>query len=449
MVKAELKESVLKKLSEASLYGNLGLFIGAGFTKAICEEELFQTHKGVLSWRELLEKVCYHYELDFDDLFNRNYSYPQLASQIAEKLSKKNSSSIETAITDIKNYIAELVNWYPPTDRVEVYREFFHKINPAWIITTNYDLVLEIILAEKGRTINPYEPLITKKGIIPIYHIHGTRINPSEIIITQEDYVKLFRPNEYRMNKLTLLLSESTTLFLGYSLGDVNVLTALDWSSKVYEFERDKNFPSLKAQVIISKQPTDTSYLKNEISILEYNNLDTFFQELVKMVKGDAKYEEELNNTLNDNFEMLQDADEYYIRMYVEDKNQQISYVETVIKYSDKLLNIYILFLNKCFSYLWEKTEPNGAFDAYDDLLKFILNHLGVKSIKEYPISLTLYFFTELARVSRFVGGGKGESWPAEKTWYARKQKLGKDLIKELRIYADQNSRYELKKLLK
>jgi len=48
-------------------------------------------------------------------------------------------------------------------------------------------------------------------------------------IIVQEDYVGQFRPTEYRQIKMALMIKESTMLIIGYGLGDVNVLTALDW----------------------------------------------------------------------------------------------------------------------------------------------------------------------------------------------------------------------------
>ena len=53
-----------------------------------------------------------------------------------------------------------------------------------------------------------------------MFHLHGVRTNPKEIIIAQEDYITLFRPSEYRQMKLALTIKESTTLFLGYGLGE-------------------------------------------------------------------------------------------------------------------------------------------------------------------------------------------------------------------------------------
>ncbi len=51
--------------------------------------------------------------------------------------------------------------------------------------------------------------------------MHGIRTSPNSIIISQEDYISLFRPNQYRQQKLSLSIKESTTLIIGYGLGDV------------------------------------------------------------------------------------------------------------------------------------------------------------------------------------------------------------------------------------
>ena len=66
-------------------------------------------------------------------------------------------------------------------------------LSPTWIITTNYDLVLETLLTGKCKSLSPTNYLSAPRNIIPIYHFHGTRLDPNSIIVTQEDYIPLFR----------------------------------------------------------------------------------------------------------------------------------------------------------------------------------------------------------------------------------------------------------------
>ena len=61
--------------------------------------------------------------------------------------------------------------------------------------------------------------------------------------------MRLFRPSQYRQIRLALTIKESTTCLLGYSLGDVNVLTALDWSKNVFR-ESKGNYPHEVVQIL-------------------------------------------------------------------------------------------------------------------------------------------------------------------------------------------------------
>jgi len=50
----ETREDVLRFISKSVSYGNLGLFIGTGFSKAVLNDDFLQI---ALSWGELLEKA--------------------------------------------------------------------------------------------------------------------------------------------------------------------------------------------------------------------------------------------------------------------------------------------------------------------------------------------------------------------------------------------------------
>src|ERR1700733_16221444 len=80
------REEVLKFLFNSSCYGNLGLFIGAGFTKAI-----FSTEKKniALSWGELLEAAAKEMGVDLTKLKGDGVSYPELASLLCDTHAKK------------------------------------------------------------------------------------------------------------------------------------------------------------------------------------------------------------------------------------------------------------------------------------------------------------------------------------------------------------------------
>lgn len=229
--KTPTRPEVLEFISSAASYGNLGLFVGAGLSKAVLNDDLVEI---ALSWGQLLERASAKLDVEYSEISKEGISYPEIASRICQAYASLNGISFPQAVRRLKASIAELTCWYPNQERRELFAGYLNALSPTWIITTNYDLVIEAILTGNSIPLGPNDQLTSRKDIVPVYHLHGRRTNPGELIIVQEDYVSLFRPNEYRQIKLALTVKESTTLIVGYALGDVNVLTALDWSQNVF-----------------------------------------------------------------------------------------------------------------------------------------------------------------------------------------------------------------------
>lgn len=96
-------------------------------------------------------------------------------------------------------------------------------IRPHAIITTNYDLSLEVIF-------DGYYP-VTGQQIIKyntnsfgeIFHIHGDVSDPSTIVLTQKDYDEWHEKKKYVSAKLLTYFAEHPVFIFGYGLGDPNV----------------------------------------------------------------------------------------------------------------------------------------------------------------------------------------------------------------------------------
>jgi hypothetical protein len=98
----------------------------------------------------------------------------------------------------------------------------------------------------------------------------------------------LFRPSEYRQVKLALTVRESTTVILGYGLGDVNVFTALDWSQNVFRLDKSR-YPRDVIQIIKNENPANDPYRdENGIMIVETESLSDFFEEFIPIREVDA-----------------------------------------------------------------------------------------------------------------------------------------------------------------
>src|SRR3989344_2025312 len=220
----------------------------------------------------------------------------------------------------LQRAIASLTCWYPDREKRKQFGAYLEALSPAWVITTNYDLVIESLLTGKSIPLGPNDLLTNPRGIVPVYHLHGVRTNPEEIIITQEDYVSLYRPNEYRQIKLALTVKESTTLLIGYGLGDVNVLTALDWSNNVFLSEK-RDYPHEVIQVLRTENPKKSPYRdRNGIQVLEASDLVGFFEEYILIRAEEKKKEEDNNNKLLELSKQLADPKENLVERFIDDE---------------------------------------------------------------------------------------------------------------------------------
>lgn len=230
----------------------VNLFVGSGLTKALC--------KSAPTWGELLSRALTELGLaqELEQCMSNGDSFPKIASNICEELSEKLCVSFDDAVSVFKTTICSLSSFYvsEQSECGKKLLEAIEGIQPSYIVTTNYDLCIESILGEKSSHIGGQDPISNTGCKIPVYHIHGSVLNPEDIVITQEDYIRMFRPGEYRQSSVPVILSSAPTIFVSYSINDVNVKTYIDWCKEVYNMNSqynqyqivyDSNFPFPRA----------------------------------------------------------------------------------------------------------------------------------------------------------------------------------------------------------
>ena len=439
------KNDVYKYISDSASYGNLGLFIGTGFSKAVLNDDENQI---ALSWNELLEKICSNLEIDYDDIPKEGIGYPEIASKIFFAYSEKSGQSYQQALSVIKGKAASLTSWYPDLNKREEFRNYFDFLTPAWVITTNYDLIIESLLTGVSIPLGPNDELINPKNVTPVYHLHGLRTNPEEIVITQEDYVELFRPNEYRQIKLALTLKESMVLLLGYGLGDVNVLIALDWSKNVFA-KKTSDFPQDVIQVLRKPNPSEMPYRdRNGILIVETSELTTFFNEYVEVRKEETAKEAQRSEALSNLQTNLNAPSQAIIDEFIDNRDFRHALIQILANSPIHLASGFISFLDKCLSETWTRSVPNGAFYGYNQNLQLLLDILTGFSAKNIPPALFQTTAYGLQQLAPYIGRNIGQSWAAAQTWLDRKREISADMLKELKDIANQYSYFSLQQLL-
>jgi hypothetical protein len=273
---APTRAQVIRWLATASSDERLGLFVGTGFSIAA-------TNNLAPSFKKLLEQTARSFGLpaNLDVAPFLQKSYPQIASQLLIELIKTGRSP-EEANSLFRRSIASLCNLMPNEKQRERFETALKLAAPSWIITTNYDLILEALM-EHGRSVLPNQSLFPSRTQVPIYHLHGHRYVPESIRITEEDYVSLLAPLDYQRLKLPLLFLESTTLLLGYALGDINVRAAMEWAQS---FRGTKGLSlqpphGVVVQALFTDAPSDQPRVGpgGEI-ILEINDIPDLLEEI-------------------------------------------------------------------------------------------------------------------------------------------------------------------------
>lgn len=440
------RQDALKLISKASIYGNLGLFVGAGMSMAILNDDWSEV---ALSWKQLIYKCAEEFDINLkEDIKIEGLSYPEIASEIAKLISTKESVGYKIAVKKLKEKISSLTSWYPERQQREIYGRILQDIAPNWIITTNYDLLIECLLTGKCLSLGPEDQLISPQNLIPIYHLHGIRTNPTSIIISQEDYISLFRPNQYRQQKLSLSIKESTTLIIGYGLGDVNVLTAVDWAKNVYSNQRI-NYPHEIIQLLFTDSPQVDPYRdKNDILIIEFKDLKTILTEIAELVLEDKKFEKNNDFKLHELNLIFENPEQKNIENFIDDEEFRRSIISEIAINDIKLISGFLELFSRAIDETWERAKPRLAFYAYDENLKILLDIIENIELSKLPPALLESIAYNLDHVAYYVGTSMGESRAAYSTWKKRKNNIPEDTKNELENIARARNYYKIWSLL-
>lgn len=167
-------------IAKSAVFGNVGFLVGSGFSKAVMLDGDIDV---ALSWNELLEQATEKMSINYSAINKEGKSYPQIATKVCKLVAKKESISYADATMRFKTRVCSLTNWHPDKETREKFGAYFKEICPSWIITTNYDMILESILTGVSISLGPNDALINPKNITPIYHLHGVRSNPNSLMV--------------------------------------------------------------------------------------------------------------------------------------------------------------------------------------------------------------------------------------------------------------------------
>lgn len=186
---------------------NFFLWIGSGFSYNF----------GYGSWGQVLQKISeeINYPLKLD---SKN---PLRAAELLCSFAKTDKKLDEYEFNSIvAKSLIELKKEVEKPDWARLFTSFA----PNMIVTTNWDDVLEKLFDGLPNVIvrKDTRPQVSPTGR-NIFKIHGDAGRPSSIVVTQSQYFSFQREDTYLNRKIYTLFSESSPVFLGYSLSDPNI----------------------------------------------------------------------------------------------------------------------------------------------------------------------------------------------------------------------------------
>lgn len=157
--------------------------------------------------------------------------------------------------------------------------KLFQVLQPKYIITTNWDNLLEKSIYENGLI---YDVVRTESDLIKstlpnkLIKIHGD-FDAHNIVFTEDDYLSYSINNPLFDNFLKHILSTTTVLFLGYSYSDIDLKQIIKWIEKNSRISPPRFLLNMKAE------SSQKKYLENHgIKHLEVRDECKEYQELYK-----------------------------------------------------------------------------------------------------------------------------------------------------------------------
>ena len=404
------RKTLVHELAIRAANENLGLFVGTGFSMAM--------NNKICNFKGLVESL-YNFggTRNFDADVGKNpkkfigKSFPQVVESIERELGNDGRSKILNIIVGKCSINADdkwnnqnhgkKRNRYKEEDGISNLarvKNAFAAIKPQWAITTNYDLILEQLL-ENPKIIGPQNPFSISKGMIPVFHMHGHVKEPENIVISEKDYVQAMKVNDYRQLKLSMALAESSVLFIGYSLGDINVRTAIEQSKAFYlkpcgdEEEKNDKLMVLLDHDENSKDLDDDDVLFDEkmgIHTLKYKSVPYFLSQLAEEVKLVKRNREDEVDLILQKMQEMESSGATLIDLNLEQKKTSSDLLYALSKY---LIDYLEGFWN-------EKDSGNGEILKYDRFVRFVLKLLCCDDIM---LLNPLLFYNILGRLNKML----------------------------------------------
>lgn len=173
------------------------------------------------------------------------------------------------------------------------------ELEPAHIITTNYDKLIE--KCESAKQDN-FEVIINDKDLLNsekkkyIIKMHGDVEYPDTIVLKEADYLEYSQKHVLIEMFVKSLLTDHTILFLGYSLNDYNIKLIISWINYIRMQNKTLNASTKFGYIVVDKAKMTTTqkryFEKNNIGVINIHNMPLIekMPEELKIQEGKRLY---------------------------------------------------------------------------------------------------------------------------------------------------------------
>lgn len=280
MTNQELLDTIYLLREKAEL-NKLVVFIGAGVSKNV---------PGMPGWGELIAKMAETIGYSKCDLCRHKH---ECRDKCGECPQKDSCTQQCFGINDFSSDEYLKIPQYVYNKSQEKYRETLcssisgkaypdaplskaiFEINPAHIITTNYDKLLE---SSNSEFCKQYDVIVSDKDLLVankskyIIKMHGDVSHPETIVLKEQDYLEYSQKHVLMELFVKSLLADHTILFLGYSLNDYNVKQILSWIN----YLRSQNDAISKDNAL--------GYIVLDEDSIDDNQLDYYSNNCIKVI---------------------------------------------------------------------------------------------------------------------------------------------------------------------
>lgn len=211
-------EKELKRIIEASQNNALSFFVGAGVSAL----------SGAKNWKELINSICNELGMEKKEEYSSD-EYLRIPQIYYYSLGNNHSEYIDFIKRELD--ISKLI----PN---QIHYEML-KLNPASIITTNYDTLLEDAVVDYCKSFK----VVACDTDVPKIHgdrfilkLHGDFKN-NNFVLKEEDYLNYSENFKLIETLAKSIFSTNTVVFIGYSLNDNNIKLILNWTKALLKGE--------------------------------------------------------------------------------------------------------------------------------------------------------------------------------------------------------------------